>query len=228
MSSSGEGSSDHKMDAVVSTTQIQTSLLSLTRLTMESQTRPVQSKAMSQTYSVEPRAESQFSKNLPCDRKRCVFLSLHTQEGFEPAFPGVHIDKHKEDKDDWEQWKRELDEEDDENKKHPESFGEMVSRIRLSTWCLVATLLLAIPTVLSFTRYRDVHAHGVAFRGIMLWIDISWIATLAGYLVVTIISLVWDATVTSSRSYPTWSLSRVSARRLLSFWPQLSPGPPRP
>jgi hypothetical protein len=202
MSSSREGNGDHKMNPVVSITETQsTPHLSPARsqvyppaLTMGSQTQPVLSNAKPQTYSIESRAESQLSENLPfkCDRKRCEFLSLHAQEGFEPAFPGVHVDKHKEDTDDLEQWTKELEEENQEKEKHPESFGEMISRIRLSTWCLVATLLLAISTVLSFTRYRDVHAHGIAFHGIMLWIDISWIATLAGYLIVTLLSSVWD------------------------------------
>jgi hypothetical protein len=212
MSSSREGNGDHKMNPVVSMTETQsTPHLSPARsqvypvaLTMGSQTQPVLSKAKSQTYSVESRAESRLSGNLPfkCDRKRCVFLSLHAQEGFEPAFPGVHVDKYKEDADDLEQWTKELEEENQEKEKHPESPGEMISRIRLSTWYLVATLLLAIPTVLSFTWYRDVHAHGVAFRGIMLWIDISWIATLAGYLIVSLLSLVWDAICNLFENFP--------------------------
>jgi hypothetical protein len=66
--------------------------------------------------------------------------------------------------------------EDTDEGESPERLSQIIPRVRLWVWWLAGALLIAIPSSIFATVFSTVNISGVEVKGLIIWLEVIWVA----------------------------------------------------
>jgi hypothetical protein len=66
--------------------------------------------------------------------------------------------------------------EDTDEGESPERLSQIIPRVRLWVWWLAGALLIAIPSSMFATVFSTVNISGVEVKGLIIWLEVIWVA----------------------------------------------------